>query len=169
MKKVLTILLIITIIISCTACGRKKEAEEKNIKITFNDLKLEIPKEFKESNSNDAIETFKSYNTTKDKDICNLYLTYHEAYVEEGKEEEKIKEWLDIAKTLDNSNAEIEFNDINNTKWGNIRIEQYSSIEYQYSTIVNKKLYTVQYNYSKDAKDTCDKYVKDIMKTLNFN
>ena len=169
MKKVLTILLIITMIISCTACGRKKEVEEKTMKVTFNDLKLEIPKEFKENKTKDAIETYKSYSMEKDDSTCNIYLTYHEVYIEEDKEDEKIKEWLDIAKTLDNSNAEIEFKEINSSKWGYIRIEQYSSIEYQYSSINNKKLYTVQYNYNKEAKDTCDIYVKDIMKSLSFN
>lgn len=169
MKKALKIVLIVIILISCTACGRKKEVEDKNTKITFNELKLEIPKDFKEKETSNKVETYKSYNLVKDSKECNIYLTYHEVFVEEEKEEEKIKEWLEIAQSLDTSNAQIEFIDINNTKWGNIRLQSYSSIEYQYSTIYNKKLYTIQYKYSNDNKEFCDQYVKNIMNSLNFS
>lgn len=163
-KSLLIIILTIITITICTGCN--KQGKELNLKetstVTFNDLTIEIPKDFeKDALNNEDKSNFKLYYGDT---YCSLYLNTYDSIYSENEKQEEIKQWINII--MESENENVPFKNINGHDWG---YGEKNTNDIYYSSIYKGKKYTVNYKYEEEySNGICEEAFEIILNSLNF-
>lgn len=130
----------------------------------ISELTYNMPKGFKFSEySDDDLKMYDYYDnanscaiTIKTNSYTNLYKTI----------EEYINSSVYIKPTDKISN--IENVNINNTTWGAVAIGRETYNQYIYATIVNNKIYNIEYTIYQDNSKECSKKLQELINSLKF-